>query len=635
MMDSGRPPWIDPRRKRPVMAGRMLLAIWLLVPAPGARGAVLSPGATGCVIYRAGPYETDDKFRIAEYKSFDDFRTGTVFKTLSGEILRLTPGHRPIIIPYPAEKKGDPGAIKKTMAEAKERFPHLAMDIVALEEAWNRPVTPEPAGTGGPAGTTAAAGGKRPPLTVKGGKVFEGWTISRVDGDQVRIVHAGGVATVPLADLPGPIVSGDPRLAAAVAEIEKAKAGIAPAAAGAADGATPPRAGMEGGSEAALPVAAETKAAMTGWAAPVKSAEGLAPDVSAGSPPEAASPDMSPQKISLPEPPEGGRGGGTGDDAAPFGLDLEAAQRLWGPMEEVTETEVGGALLYLSGSLSRHLGVRAELAYRVGQAPAAFGKGMVLLGLERSPFGQPRVVQLVWIPAISGCGIGGLGELLGPRRRPMLAPAEPPPETPGAALRGFQDWDAFSPANEWRAIRLPGDFEVRLLNARHRLVAGTSPRMCVLSQVSDAAYGRILAWNCRGAIARMGEPARGLFSAVLLLHESSSGAGPVRLSRAGAAIAIGRWDLVGDMMADDVIASLERDSEALKGAEAARGMRVRLAMEILRHLPDEAEGIDGLKGVVEVLRSEFARKPITDASLDRLDAAVREALWLVAGLPAN
>lgn len=177
------------------------------------------------MIYRAGSYETDDKFRMVEYKTFDDFRTGTVFKTLSGEVLRLTEGHRPLIIPYPSSKSLDPDVIRKRIAEAKGRFPHLGMDVAAIEKAWEHAPTTEtkpsesdratPPAPATPAAVTA-------PLVLKSGEVFQGWSVSRVDGDTVRILHVGGVVAVALTNIPSSMLETDPNLASAIAATKRA-----------------------------------------------------------------------------------------------------------------------------------------------------------------------------------------------------------------------------------------------------------------------------------------------------------------------------------------------------------------------------------------------------------------------------
>ena len=153
-----------------------------------ASAAILSPGATGCVIYRAGAYETDDRFRIAEYASYDDFRTGTVFKARTGEVLRLTPGNKPIIIPYPSEKADYPEAIRERIAEAKGRFRHLAMDLAAIEQAWGARKADQgdgaapPSGPATPQGETVARA-----LELKSGRVLRDWAVSKVAGDKVTV----------------------------------------------------------------------------------------------------------------------------------------------------------------------------------------------------------------------------------------------------------------------------------------------------------------------------------------------------------------------------------------------------------------------------------------------------------------
>lgn len=179
----------------------VLFAFWW-----NADAAVLSPGASGCVIYRAGAYETDDRFVIAEYKTYDDFRTGTVFKTLSGEVLRLTPGHRPIIIPYPSDME-DAGAVGKRVAEAKDRFPHLAMDLSSIERAWLK------AQSGGgisqanaPAAVEDAIG---TPLRLTTGRVLEAWRISKVVDGKATIAHRDGISVVAIGQLPPGAKEGD------------------------------------------------------------------------------------------------------------------------------------------------------------------------------------------------------------------------------------------------------------------------------------------------------------------------------------------------------------------------------------------------------------------------------------------
>jgi len=176
----------------------------------------MGPGATGCVIYRAGSYETDDRFVIAEYRSFEDFRTGTVFKTISGKALRLTPGNRPIIIPYPRAGMSDRdrSAIRSRIAAAKDRFRHLGMDLSKIEKAWDSPA--ESGVSASATKETAPTAGSRPPLVLSNGQRYEAWSISRIDEDEVRILHSGGIAAVALADLPEFVVNSEPQLLAAL-----------------------------------------------------------------------------------------------------------------------------------------------------------------------------------------------------------------------------------------------------------------------------------------------------------------------------------------------------------------------------------------------------------------------------------
>lgn len=164
--------------------------------------------ARGCVILK---HASQTAASMDEYRKFEDFGTNIAVTDVTGNLLTVLPGEKPIFIPYPTDSSATLEQATAQIGIARKTYPELSRRLAVIEKAWAAaprakvatipaaPVSPQT-----PADSHAVPA-KKPMgmeiVTISGTK-YENVTITLVEADSISISHDAGIAKVLFTDLP-------------------------------------------------------------------------------------------------------------------------------------------------------------------------------------------------------------------------------------------------------------------------------------------------------------------------------------------------------------------------------------------------------------------------------------------------
>lgn len=163
--------------------------------------------ARGCVVFKRA---SQTAASVEEFRKFENFGTNIAVTDLTGNLLTVLPGERPIFIPYPSDSSATLEKATAQIGIARKTYPELSRRLAAVEKAWaavpqakaaaiaTAPVSPPPPAASKP---SLGATPKGMEIVTTNGTKYENVTVTLVEPDGISISHEAGVAKVLFTDL--------------------------------------------------------------------------------------------------------------------------------------------------------------------------------------------------------------------------------------------------------------------------------------------------------------------------------------------------------------------------------------------------------------------------------------------------
>lgn len=147
---------------------------------------------------------------LEEYRKFENLGTNFAVTDLTGNLLTVLPGERPIFISYPSDSSATLEKATAQIGIARKTYPELSRRLAAVEKAWAAvpqakvatipvaPVSPPPPAASKP---SPGATPKGMEIVTTSGTKYENVTVTLVEPDGLSISHEAGVAKVPFTSL--------------------------------------------------------------------------------------------------------------------------------------------------------------------------------------------------------------------------------------------------------------------------------------------------------------------------------------------------------------------------------------------------------------------------------------------------
>ena len=186
---------------------KTILATLILCLAIFSATAQNPASARGCVVFKHG---INAPASLEEYRKFENLGTNFAVTDLTGNLLTVLPGERPIFIPYPSDSSATLEKATAQIGIARKTYPELSRRLAAVEKAWAAvpqakvatipaaPVSPPPPTASKPLPGAAPKGME---IVTTSGTKYENVTVTLVEPDGLSISHDAGLVKVPFTDL--------------------------------------------------------------------------------------------------------------------------------------------------------------------------------------------------------------------------------------------------------------------------------------------------------------------------------------------------------------------------------------------------------------------------------------------------
>ena len=163
--------------------------------------------ARGCVVFKHG---INAPASLEEYRKFENLGTNFAVTDLTGNLLTMLPGERPIFVQYPTDSSATLEKATAQIAIARKTYPELSRRLAVIEKAWaavpqakvaSIPATPVSAPPPTASKPTPAATPKGMEIVTTSGTKYENVTVTLIEPDGLSISHDAGLVKVPFTDL--------------------------------------------------------------------------------------------------------------------------------------------------------------------------------------------------------------------------------------------------------------------------------------------------------------------------------------------------------------------------------------------------------------------------------------------------